>query len=328
MKIEKLSENCYRVRKTYKKKTYPLYFDHKPTQKEIAIALADSLENSPKNELKGGTVNKCIADYLEARKNVLSPSTYKEYKRIYDNVIPKEFGELNIYDITNEDIQQEVNRYAVDRAYSTVRNYYSLIRSAVLSKRTNLNIHCKLPQKKGTIATIPAKDDVIKLISAFKGTEYSVPIQLGCHGLRRSEIIALTLSDLDGNKLTINKAMVENADKKFIIKDTNKNYTSTRVIAIADSLADEIREKGYIYKGHPNNILRALHREQDRLKIPRCKLHELRHYYVSYAHENGMSDANIIKNTGHKTNSIMRATYLHAMEVEKEQSRIANSLFN
>ena len=39
MKIEKLPSGSYRIRKTYKGKTYAVIFDHKPTQKEAMQAM-------------------------------------------------------------------------------------------------------------------------------------------------------------------------------------------------------------------------------------------------------------------------------------------------
>jgi len=50
------------------------------------------------------------------------------------------------------------------------------------------------------------------------GTKYEIPFRLGCLGLRRSEICALTKKDLKGNILTVHKALVLNSDNKFVEK--------------------------------------------------------------------------------------------------------------
>ena len=44
MKIEKLPFGSYRIRKTYKGKTYTVIFNHKPTQKEAVQAMAAELD--------------------------------------------------------------------------------------------------------------------------------------------------------------------------------------------------------------------------------------------------------------------------------------------
>lgn len=44
MKIEKRSEDSYRVRKMYKGQMYTVTFDHKPTQKEAMQAMAQEFD--------------------------------------------------------------------------------------------------------------------------------------------------------------------------------------------------------------------------------------------------------------------------------------------
>ena len=43
MKIEKRASGSYRVRKMYKGQMYTVSFDHKPTQKEAMLAMAEEL---------------------------------------------------------------------------------------------------------------------------------------------------------------------------------------------------------------------------------------------------------------------------------------------
>ena len=61
--------------------------------------------------------------------------------------------------------------------------------------------------------------DIKVLLDAVKGTEYSIAFQLGVLGLRRSEVCALTLADLNDNILTINKAKVKGLDGKWILRN-------------------------------------------------------------------------------------------------------------
>ena len=52
----------------------------------------------------------------------------------------------------------------------------------------------------------------------------------------------------------------------------------------------------------------------------------MRHYYVSFAHSLGMSDANIMASGGWKTDSVMKRVYRHDMRKTEEQKRIADNL--
>lgn len=64
-------------------------------------------------------------------------------------------------------------------------------------------------------STIPTSGEVKLILEKATGTKYYIPLLLACYGLRRSEILALELSDLsDNNILTINKAMVVGSDKQ------------------------------------------------------------------------------------------------------------------
>ena len=65
MKLEQLPSGSYRVRKMVKGITYCMIFDHKPTQKEIAIALAERIQDEGVNK---GTFYKYAREYIENKK--------------------------------------------------------------------------------------------------------------------------------------------------------------------------------------------------------------------------------------------------------------------
>lgn len=166
----------------------------------------------------------------------------------------------------------------------------------------------------------------MRLLDALKNTEYYIPVYLGCLGLRRSEIIALSPTDFNGNILSINKASVPDENNRYVSK-TTKIEESTRNIYVPDELVNAVKEKGYVFNGYPNSIARAMHRYQDKIGMPRCRFHDLRHFYASYAHSEGMSDADIMKSGGWKTDTVMKRIYRHAMNAESEQKRIATKMF-
>lgn len=322
MKIEQRG-NSYRVRKTYKNKTYTLSFDHKPTQKEVTIRMAEIMQAAP--EKGSASFGVCMDKYIESRTNVLSPSTITSYRQL-SRMYPQWFLDKNIYDIEQIDIQNAVNEYSADHSPKSVKNYHGLISSVIKLYRPSFSVKTALPARQTKDTTLPTEDDVKRLLVRAKNTEYYIPLLLGCCGLRRSELCALTLDDLDGDMLTINKTMVLK-DNEYIIRYNTKTDTSTRTICIG-SIADAIREQGYIYKGYPNSIIRALHRFQDELDIPRFRLHDLRHFYCSYAHSKGMSEADILANGGWVGNSdVMRRVYRHAIEKDRANKKILGELF-
>lgn len=160
---------------------------------------------------------------------------------------------------------------------------------------------------------------------------FEVAILLACYGLRRSEICALTVNDLHGNILTINKNKVQDKDGNWVIK-TTKTTESTRTVVISPILADKIRKQGFIYQGAPNSITGHLNDVQDRLKIPRFSVHKLRHYFASKMSELGVPEADILKMGGWNSDYVMKTVYRHSLQTKNSQQlasdKLSESLFS
>jgi len=323
MTIEKRG-NSYRIRQMYKGKYYSVNVDHKPTQKEATILMAEVLQNA---ETKGsGSVRSCVDGYMDAKRNVLSPSSLKGYLAIYRNS-PEWFMNMNVYDVTQLEIQRAVNEYSIDHSPKTVRNFHALMIASIRMYRPTFVVNTTLPQKENKRMTIPDQEDIVRLLESMKDDDYYPCIVLGCLGLRRSEILALEPSDFAENSVLINKAKVYNEKHQLVVKGT-KTTASTRSVFVPPDVVRIIKERGYVYKDYPNNLIIVMHRYQDKIGMPRCRFHDLRHFYVSYAHSIGMSDADIMAAGGWKTDNTMKNVYRHSMKDAEEQERVAKSMLN
>lgn len=318
MKIEKLPSGSYRIRKMFQGKTYTVITDYKPTQKEALQLLSAEFDKVPSTPTTRMTFEDAANKYMEVKANVLSPSTVVGYKSTLRN-LSDSFKATNIKDITAVGIQKEINDYSVNRSPKTVRNAHGFISTVLGMFRPEFNISTTLPQKRKNEPYIPSDEDVKRILARAKGTRYEIPLLLATFGLRRSEICALTPGDLDGNTLTINKALVENNDGKFIVKHDNKTTAGTRKIYIPDYLADLIREKGEIYTHSPNQIYENLCKYQQELGIPHFRLHDMRHYYASMSHSIGIPDSYIMKAGGWKSDHTLKSVYRHAMDSKNEE---------
>lgn len=315
MKIEKLPSGSFRIRKMYKGKMYTVVTDFKPTQKEAMKLMAEELDKVHSTKSVHMDFDTAANKYIDVKSNVLSPSSVNGYKSILRNLSVK-FKEKLITDITPVDIQKEINDYSVNRSPKTVRNAHGFITAVLGMFRPELNISTTLPQRRKNDEYIPTDEDVKKILAEAKDTRYEIPLLLATFGLRRSEICALTLDDINGNMLTINKAMVLNADGEFIIKST-KTVDGTREIYLPDNIIQLINENGKIYDGFPGQILKFLNRTQDKLGIPRFRLHALRHYYASMSHSLGIPDSYIMQAGGWKSDTTLKMVYRHAMDDKK-----------
>lgn len=327
MKIEKLPSGSYRIRKMYKGQTYTIVFDHKPTQKEAMQSMAEEL-NKIQKKYEYLTFRAAAQKYIDSKKNVLSPSTIRGYSGIVRQ-ISDAFLDNNIYDITALDVQAEINRFAESCSPKTVRNHHGFLSAVLGYFRPDLKLHTTLPQKVKTEPYIPSDDDVRKILEYAKGTEYEIPIILACYGMRRSEICALTLDDINGDVVSITKAKVQDENLEWVTK-TTKTTASTREIVIPIEIADKIREKGYVYKMSPGEITKFLEATQKKLGIPLFSIHKLRHYFASKMSAMNIPEEDIMRFGGWETDYVMKGVYRHAMEDKNKdaQRAAANKLGN
>lgn len=322
MKIEKLPSGSYRIRKTYKGKLYTVMFDCKPTQKEAVQAMSKALDRVQEKRTRID-FQAAASEYIETKRNVLSPATIRGYKS-YMGSLSKNFKVKNIHDITVLDIQAEVNQLSKEHSPKTVRNYHGFISAVLGAFRPEMKIYTTLPQKVKTDPYIPSGEDIRKILECAGGTEFEVPIMLACYGMRRSEICALKPEDIDGDVVHINKAMVQNENKEWVIKST-KTAASRRDIIVPVELADKIRRQGYVYKGHPNSITQFLERVERRLDIPDFSVHKLRHYFASQMSSLGVPEADVMRLGGWETDHVMKSVYRHSMMDKDSDAKRAAS---
>ena len=328
MKIEKIKNNTYRVRKQYKGTQYTVYFDHKPTEKEVLGALTEKIQNPEYGDNKGCFEVYCNK-YIASKRNVLSPSTLGGYQKLTRTLSP-EFKSKKLFSIDQVDIQNEINRYAEEHSPKSVKNLYGFISAVLNMFRPSFNATVTLPQKKKYKAYVPSEEEVKSILDASKGTPYHIPFQLAVLGMRRSEISAVSINDLQGNVLTVNKARIYDEDNHIITRDNTKTEESTREIYLPDELVKEISKAGTIYDKTPPMLVKTLHKYQDQLGIPRFRLHDLRVFFVSYAHSLGIPDLYIQKSGGWKSDFVMKNTYLNELKgkTQEAQRNFSSKIFS
>ena len=324
MNIEKRGPNAYRVRETKNGQTYSLTLDHKPTKGE-ARELLDELQKADPilADRHGMTFCEAYEGFISAKSSILSPSTVKGYRTAFRG-LPAWFTEMELTKIDRTHVQKVVNDFSQDHSPKTVKNQYGLV-SAVLHFYGARECPVTLPQAHREDVYIPSREDVARLLQVASGSKYEVAIRLGIYGLRRSEILALTIEDLaEDNTLTINKALVEGVGGKVV--KTTKTTNSTRKIKIDPGLADLIRQQGCIYDGGTTRLSMAVATFEEAAGLPHFPLHKLRHFFASYMHELGYSDQDIQEAGGWASGHVMKSVYRHALDKEATMDRMAADL--
>lgn len=321
MNIEKLKSGSYRISQMVDGKRYRVTVPYKPSKKEAYQLIQDVITG--KDKLKK-TFKECAKEYIDARRHVLSPSTIRGYNSIYKCVT--DFNDRPIGTITGLDVQKYVDTLtAQGKSPKTIANYHAFISSVLRDFNPQVVLYTKIPRKRKKEAYNPSDEDVKRILDEAEGTEYEVPLRLGCYGLRRSEICALTPDDIEDNTVTINKALVQNEKKEWVVWVT-KTESSTRKIKIDDDLSTQIKEKGYVFKGHPNQLYKYISNTQKSLNIPHFPFHFLRHYYASTMHELGVSDADIMESGGWKTDHVMKNVYRYGKKSDDAQQKMIDHL--
>ena len=320
MTIEQLPSGSYRIRESVNGKRYSITIQKKPSDR-IARQLLD--ERIDRTEKYGGHSFRSAAEtYIDAKSNVLSPSTIRGYNSLMRN-IPDAFLALDCGDITTLDVQKMVNEYSRTHSAKSTHNLNGFVLAVLRLFDPNMNIRTTLPQIPRVERYTPSQEDVKALLEYSYNSEYYAALYLASMSCRCSEICALTLDDLDGNILTINKSLVR-AEKGYILKETPKTDASNRQIVLPDVLVEWINVHGYIYQNYPQQIDKYLRRTLPKLGIPFFSVHKLRHFFASYAHDLGYSDAVIQSLGGWSTDNVMKKVYRHALGTSDALQSVKN----
>ena len=324
MKVEKLPSGSYRARKMYNGKIHRISFDHKPSERELAAWVYELTQDNVSSKK---TFRNCAENYIENRRNVLSPASVRTYNNFL-KVISTGLLSKSIFDITQEDIQKEINSYSVDHAPKTVRSLHGFISSVFGSYRPSFVLRTTLPQREVKRPYRPNKSDIDRILEYETGKQFYIPFKLGVLGLRRGEICALTNDDLKGNHLHVSKTKVYDG-VNWIIKNNPKTDKSNRIIPLSKELVSEIEQYGLEFDGSPKLLNTELHRVQKALGIEQFRFHDLRHYFASYASTLGLPEQDIMELGGWESDFVFKRIYRETMSdsVKNSAKKIMDNFF-
>lgn len=319
MNIEKLPSGNYRITKQIKGKRYRATLDHKPTKAEAEQAIRELVGNGDTYADNKLTFEQALESYIQAKYNVLSPSTRRGYYIVLRR-LPEGFRRAPVNNIDHIMVQKEINRQTALLKPKTVRNSFGVISAVLGMFRPGLRLDISLPQPEKPDLYLPEAAEMKRVLDEVRGTKYYVPFVLGICGMRRSEICAANPADLDGNTLTISKAIVPDEHNVDTEKGT-KTTESTRMIYVPDEIVELIKENDVIYNGDDTSLWKKLNDVLNKLGIEHFRFHDLRAFFVSYAHMQGIPDQVIMEAGGWKTDYTMKKIYRRTMreEYKKEQ---------
>jgi len=329
----------------------------KHSEKEIKKAvreLEQLIEEGTLTNVDNHRISEWIKTWLEIHKNKYSPSTYVLYLSYHKNYYEPFFKRMKFKDLREMHLKKLMNDLLAKQSATSVRRIMSCLRPIfydALKKRSPFN-DLKLPKaEKVDYSTVPKNEEAFKkILDAVNGTRDEPIILLAAWcGLRREEIFALKWNDLDFENSTIrvDEAYVINDQGKYELKKT-KSENGLRDVATAPYLMNLLKQVNpdwftlrkkkkkkesqsqvvqitdkkdkadkFIFPMRPDSYSSYLAELVREKKIPKTRLHFLRHYHATWLYENDVLDHLAAERLGHDIR-VLKETYQH-LGVEKKE---------
>lgn len=270
------------------------------------------------------TLGEAIDAYIEGKNNTLSPSTIRGYKTIRNSYLQGYMGK-KLKSIDNW--QAIMNAEAKTRAPKTVKNTWRFICS-VLRENGISPPRVVLPQIAANEHPWLEPEQIRVFVAALAEQPHQIAALLALHGLRRSEIMALTWDkiDLKKNIIRISGAAVFDENQKLVQKATNKNHTSARSVPI---MIPELKaaleavpdKKGNLVTCNPNTIWARVNRTCEANGLPKVGVHGLRHSFASLAYHLGWSERQTMEIGGWADTQTMHKIYTHLSRADRMKAQ-------
>lgn len=306
-----------------------------PTKKECirqaqlikAEHRAETRVIAPKSK---NTIKQIMKDYVANLPEKTSPATVRGYNSIIDT---RFLSVSALLPDQVKDWQKVIDEEAAKISAKTLKNSWGFVKSSFRAAHIAIP-EVKLPQVVNDDRRWLEPDDLKTFITHVKGNRFEIPTLLALHGLRRSEIFAMTYEkiSLKEKTITIHGAAVIGEDNKLVQKDENKNVTSRRVIPIlipelseAIEAIPQSERTGLVYTANPTTLYWYINKVCEECGFPKVGVHGLRHSFASLAYHLGLSEQETMELGGWADYNTMRKIYTHLAKADrlKAQNKIA-----
>lgn len=273
------------------------------------------------------TFGEALDQYIENRSSVLSPATIREYKQIRKRDV-QGLMDKKILNITQEDVQEEVNLASLSHSPKTVRNIHGIISAVMRANRPNFALNTQLPKAVRPSLYIPSDSEIQALLSyvSQKDAEMEKAVLLAAFGpMRRGEICALDSDHIDGCTIHVEYSMTQNEKGDWILK-APKSLAGNRRIQFPQFVIDKFSGiEGRIVHLNPTQISHRFPHILSQAGLAPFRFHDLRHYSASIQHALGVKDAYIMERGGWNNDKVLKEVYRHTLS---EESQKANEISN
>ena len=299
--------------------------------KKAQLIKAEHLAGKRAAAVSPRTLEQVMTAYVDSRVNVLSPSTVHGYRTI----ITTRFLSWSSRQVSKIDFQRMVNEEAKLCGPKTLRNAFGLVAAAVEAEglpRPSVS----LPQLGKADHAFLQPEQIQTLVKEIRDNVHELPILLGLHGLRRSEIFDIRWADIDTKRgvIHIRGAAVLGEDG-MVHKMSNKNASSRRDVPIliprlselTDARRKTVKPEEYIYTSNPTNLYATVNAACRRASLPEIGVHGLRHSFASLCYHLGVNELTCMQLGGWSDYNTMRKIYTHLSEADRVSQTAALTAF-
>lgn len=268
----------------------------------------------------GLTLEQAIDRFVDVNKMALSPSTIRGYSYImkgrFASKMQRPLSET-------EGWQRVIDAEASRLSPKTVHNAWALVREVL--KDNDIPIpHVRLPQKRVRELPWLSYSEILTFVDAVKGSRCETAALFALHGLRQSEILALTWDsiDIDARRITVAGARVRGEDGKFVSKTSTKNVSSARTVRIMiPELVDalDVLKRG----GNPpvlsksGSMTESINNICRKAGLPQVGTHGLRRSFASLAFHLGMSELEVMQLGGWADHNTLHRIYVRLAQEDR-----------
>ena len=267
------------------------------------------------------TLGAAIDQYVEKRRNVLSPSTLYGYKTIGKT----RFLNYTDREISSVDWQRAVNEEAAICSPKTLKDAWGLVRAVLAENGKTVTVKLPAPDKKEK-AWLDSQE-IKTFLSAAYGKPGEIGALLALSSLRKSEIYGLDWKDidLDRNLIHVHSAKVLGENAIAVTRSKNKTAASTRDVPIflprlKELLSGVEKKQGPVMTCALGTLYDQINTICKNACLPAVGVHGLRHSFASLCYSLGISELGAMQIGGWSDFQTMRKIYTHLSEMDRKTS--------
>lgn len=320
-------------------------------------------EIKPIIRAKGIGFMEYINSYIEDKKKIISPSTYKGYKHLYKMMLQYFGNNLKLKELTYQNLLEFYDYLKIERNLKNVsiKKYKEILSPALnLAYRDNLvenNPHEFMPKlkKEKSKRQFYNQSELEKLFEITDKTPLALAVRVTAYyGFRRSELLGLRWQSIDFKNKTIT---VENKvlyiEKEIIESEVLKTLSSNRTLPLLPEIQElliakkleieqnkkELAEQynyefeDYVFVNEtgrilfPDYISHKFHKILKKNNLKHIRFHDLRHSCASLLAANKVPMKHIQEWLGHSSYHQTADTYSHLdFDSKKESANIISQV--